>query len=187
MVPPARKGIIEIIQKYSNISNLISISSSTYVSFDKNPLTVIDYDNKTSRLETNRNADNFFKITFKESKLLINAYRIRSGNTGVNSSHLKNWSLYGSNDEQNWVLLDRKENNAALNGPYFTHIFKIKNPQGPFSSFKINETDSWCLFKKMMFGEFDVYDTSLNDLYKRCSYIKTYHFHRIITLIYLIS
>ena len=187
MIPPARKGFIEILQKYLNVSKLISISSSTYGTLDRNPLNAIDYKDKNSRFETLEGADNFFKITFKETKLLVNAYRIRSGNTSKNSSHMKNWSLYGSNDEQNWVLLDRKENNAALNGPYFTHIFKIKNPQGPFSSFKINETDSWCLFKKMMFGEFDVYDTSLNDLYKRCSYIKTYHFHIIITIIYLIS
>ena len=151
MIPPARKGFIEILQKYLNISKLISISSSTYDSFDRNPLNTIDYKNKNSRLETSGGVDNFFKITFKETKLLVNAYRIRSGNTSKNSSHMKNWSLYGSNDEQNWVLLDRKENNAALNGPYFTNLFKIKRPQESFSSFKINETDSWYKHKKMMF------------------------------------
>ena len=90
-------------------------------------------------------------------RLRLNAYRIKSSENGFNASHLKSWSFYGSNDDKEWTLIDRKEDKNVLNGHLFNEMFVLNKVIRPFSMFMLNETLSWFYPNKIMFAEFDVY------------------------------
>lgn len=50
--------------------------------------------------------------------LNLNSYLIQSNFTRPNADrHLNSWNIKGSNDKNNWVLLDERENESKLNGP----------------------------------------------------------------------
>ena len=172
-----RIGIIELLLKYYKLDDIISTSSSNLELPGNIPKNVFDFKNKNKRLETNRDIkDSFFSFTLKNISITVSHYRIRSANEKENQSHLKNWTLYGSNDNNIWTLIDRRTDITSLNGPLFSSIFMIDNPKGPFSTYKINETESYNFPTKIMFSEIDLYDNFYQKtfLYYQCTLNKHY-------------
>ena len=186
MIPTTSKGTIELLTKYTSIEDIIAATSSPLTA-DRKPTNALNYSDKDSKFETQPSGVNYFCLTFIKNSIAIKAYRIRSSSDGKGYSHLKSWSLYGSNDNTEWTLLDRRKNVNFLNGPYLTHIFKIRHSKGSFSSFLINETDSWWRSEKIMFSEFDVYETNCRELCQQCTCNKSSRFRVVIVLIILLS
>lgn len=57
----------------------------------------------------------------------MTSYSIRTSYYGKDCFHPKSWKLMGSNDHQNWELIDIKENNDELNDSQRTSRFKCIN------------------------------------------------------------
>lgn len=69
--------------------------------------------------------DSYIKFDFGQSKrIYLHSYLIRSNCGSPSTSfHAKSWRIEGSNDESDWKLLDHRENDETLNGPYkFNHF-----------------------------------------------------------------
>jgi hypothetical protein len=63
---------------------------------------------------------------FKELRVIPTHYTIRSRyDDSVNNDNLKSWFVEGSIDGQDWVELDRKENNRLINGQNLVHTFHV--------------------------------------------------------------
>ena len=66
-------------------------------------------------------------IDFKQRKVQLCGYSIMSYDDPINYAHLKNWKLEGSNDENNWITIDKRENNFDLNDKFKIAHFQILN------------------------------------------------------------
>ena len=51
--------------------------------------------------------------------------------------HLKNWVIEGSNDQNQWIEIDRKENNFDFNGSNYQHYFPITKSENVFQYIRI--------------------------------------------------
>ena len=169
-------GVIQLIQRKHRLEDILEIESSPIIGETRKASNVFNYKDKDLRFESEAGQSTFFKFSFKNIGLYISSYRIRSSDNGVNYSHPKSWSLYGSNNNSTWELLDRRENLDDLNGYLRNEMFTLDKVIGPFNTFKINETTSWWYVNKLMFSEFDVYDKVIIDAYRFCC--KTIHVKR---------
>ena len=159
-------GVIQVLQKIHNLDDFLEVESSDPFDDSRKAKNSFDYKHTDLRFETKPYDITYFKFSFKSISLCINAYRIKSSENGFNASHLRSWSFYGSNDDKEWTLIDRKEDESVLNGYLFNEMFVLNKVVGPFSMFMINETLSWLYLKKIMFAEFDVYDQSVIAAYR---------------------
>lgn len=87
----------------------------------------VDLDNVQSQVITNSERNSWLMYDFKNLKVRPTHYSIRSRPCGSNNFHLKSWVIEGSNDQNNWIVLDYRNN-----------IDKLNN-KSAFSTFKINE------------------------------------------------
>jgi len=131
-------GIIKYLQdKYGpDLQNqgiiTISASSCLYNSFHEK---VIDYSWDDRYISSNR-PGNWLEINFKQMKVKVTGYTLKTANYD-NYSHLKNWVIEGSLDKENWIEIDRQENNNVLNGANFQHYFSIPRITSPFQYIRI--------------------------------------------------
>ena len=159
-------GVIQVLQKTHNLDDFLEVESSEPHSIDRIPQNAFDYKQKDLKFETLANGNNYFKFSFKNIGIWIKSYRIKSSQNDFNASHLRSWSFYGSNDNKEWALIDRRDDESVLNGYLFNEMFVLDKVVGPFSMFKINETLSWFFIEKIMFTEFDVYDPTVISAYR---------------------
>ena len=73
-------------------------------------------------------------------------YSIRSNNWsgGQGYCHPKSWKIEGSNDNNNWTLLDKRTNDRSLDGSGFSNTFEIeesKTTNEYFQYLRITQTD----------------------------------------------
>ena len=132
------EGIISYLKKkYGNDihdQEIISISSS---STEKNkPEQVIDY-NFQDFWCSSMIIGSWLEINFRQFKVKLNGYSLKSSNAKINERHLKNWIIEGSNDRGNWTEIDKKENNFDLNGPNYEQYFPISNADNFFQYIRI--------------------------------------------------
>ena len=130
------EGIIKYLQ---NKSESISITASSVASDNYNlygPENLIDY-NSNSSYQSDDNAENWIEINFKEKKVKINGYSLRTYGYGYNGYNLKNWVIEGSKDKNQWIEIDKKENNFDLNGSYLEHYFPISKLTDAFQYIRL--------------------------------------------------
>ena len=63
----------------------------------------------------------FFCIGFKEHRVIPTNFELSQ-----NSAHPKSWIIEASNDNDNWDVIDERNNCPFLNGRNFIHTFIIK-------------------------------------------------------------
>jgi hypothetical protein len=63
----------------------------------------------------------FQKLRIKSTDYSIRSYH----NGGVNTYHLKSWTIEVSSDGSNWKEIDHRENNNDLNGASFIKTFSV--------------------------------------------------------------
>jgi hypothetical protein len=102
---------------------LISATGSTTVSAARN---VADLQSD-SCFCSNDQPNQWLCYDFKDLRVGVTHYIIRSqgGKSGVN--HLRSWVIEGSEDNSNWMELDRRENDSGLNGPSLVCSFEVRN------------------------------------------------------------
>jgi len=71
--------------------------------------------------------------------LIPNYYTLRHGGNSK-ADCLRNWTLQGSNDAKNWVLLIRHSSDSSLNGNFATCSWPILNCTQPYRFFRVLQT-----------------------------------------------
>lgn len=132
-------GLMNYLRKNSNIKDEISITNSSYGG-GKDPFDLVKYEDKKCYYETSSNDSNsWICFEFKNHKIIPSSYIIRSYYTDGNW-HLKSWNIEGSNDNTNWVILDKQQDNSLLNGGNNVHLFPISNNSQSFKYLRIHLT-----------------------------------------------
>ena len=122
-----------IIQKLTNVcegnvieKEAVSVTSSSLFNPSKYPL--INVVQEDGDWASGSNGDGWLKFDFKENRVLINSYSLRS-NSKYWSAQPKSWKVEGSNDDQTWETLDEQTDNELLHGPLREEVFKCKETQ----------------------------------------------------------
>ena len=71
--------------------------------------------------------DSWIKFDFKERKVLLDRYTLKTVNDPKGSVHLKNWVLEVSDDDNNFTEIDKHKNCRLLNGPLRTKTFEVSH------------------------------------------------------------
>ena len=104
----------------------------------------------------------FWSICF-DNPAYIQYYKFQEPNYGVGSeaAHQKHWIFYGSNNDNEWIILDEKENMTEHNAPNYLGIYKVRKA-GAFKCFKIFAKESWASDYNpcLTFRNFDIFQTS---------------------------
>ena len=88
---------------------------------DYNPYNCVDLKDKKSCFESGDEEDSWICYDFQNLKVRPNSYSIRSYMNGDN--HLQSWCIEGSNDKENWTILDERRNETSLDGTGRTNTF----------------------------------------------------------------
>ena len=135
------EGIIKNLQKKFGPNlheqGIISITASApdRSCFNK-PEQVIDYNWNNNWCSPNT-PNNWLEINFKQQKVKINGYSLKTYKYSLCANHLKNWVIEGSNDQNQWIEIDRKENNFDFNGSNYQHYFPITKSENVFQYIRI--------------------------------------------------
>ena len=124
-------GIIDYLRTKSNgkVDDEINFMSSSndggdYPSYV--PRTVALFDDHSKCFVSGNKPGSWICLDFKEHRVIPTDYTIRSCDGGTNNHHLKSWVVECSNDNNEWKVVDERENESSLNGPLCAHIFKIQ-------------------------------------------------------------
>ena len=93
--------------------------------------------------------NSWFLINFKDKKVDVRGYSIKTYNGSTNGTHLKSWKLEGSNDEETWIKLDEVTNCIELNKPKGVFSKEITS-FGYFQYIRIFQTDKNCFGSNTM-------------------------------------
>lgn len=100
------------------------VSDKGEVLFDNNSNTQVTLDSKTPTVD----------YEFKEGKQLVKMYTVTSSSSGAEKDP-KSWVLKGSNDGENWTVLDERKN-EKFQWRLYTRAFVIKN-SGKYAYYKL--------------------------------------------------
>lgn len=123
-------GILQYLQNHSNDQkNLFEISSSSIMNNDnsRSPSNVVLFDDRKN-IFTSENVENsWICFDFGKRKVVPLNYSIRSCSSVKSCANLKSWIVEGSNDNYNWLILDKQINSQLLNGSSMVQSFNVNN------------------------------------------------------------
>lgn len=113
--------------KDENVFNEIDItSSSTYLNDDEySARNVIQYEDRNKEFCSKDVKNSWLCVDFKNHRIVLSDYSIRSFFGEKNEEHPKSWVVEGSNDKNDWEIIDEHNNNASLNGENLVQTFSI--------------------------------------------------------------
>lgn len=154
-------GIIKYLKNHSNgkIENELNVTAiSFYDEFV--PLNVTEFDDEKKWFRTNDGVDdNWICFDFKDKKVNLTKYEMKSIPFDQNLEHPKFWVVEGSNDKEKWKEIDSINNCQYLNGKNLTHIFNVNNSSSEaYRYIKIRQTGvNWRDTKYFMIGSVELY------------------------------
>ena len=87
---------------------------------------------------------NFIDFDFGQRKIKISSYTIRSNKNPENGRyHPKTWKICGSNDKENWDIIDQQVDCNELNGPYKQHHFVCDQVKNKYRYIRYIQEDSF--------------------------------------------
>lgn len=107
---------------------IIEIASSSVHDKSKihQPISAIDYENSNYFHSSITDKDAWLCIDFKKHKIKLSQYSLKSNATvGKNWYNIQNWCIEGSNDKQNWIVLDERKNDKSLDDINAMNTFDI--------------------------------------------------------------
>lgn len=123
------------------INNLTDYSNSIYVNY-------YDMEGKP-HYNSNRSIEqSWIQFDFGIRKINLESYLIRSNSSGLGESyHPKSWTILGSNDENQWAILDRRVSDLNLNGSLNQCHFICPNlnQNEKYRYIKYVQDDTWSL------------------------------------------
>ena len=105
--------------------NIVDITSSSKLENESfKAENVVEQSNNLGFGTKNEN-DSCIQFDFKERRVLLESYTLKTMNWPENYGHLKSWIIEVSNDGQNYIEIDRHENSDLFNGRLRTETFKV--------------------------------------------------------------
>lgn len=117
-------GVFNYLRKNSNINDEVNATYWPTREYDVKCLT--DFSN-TKNFYTQDKPNSWICFEFKKHKIIPSNYTIKSHNCSPNCCQPKSWRIDGSNDNNEWIQLDKQENCTYLNGANLIHTFDINN------------------------------------------------------------
>lgn len=115
-------GIFKYLLSDGNIDEKLNITSSSILSDSYIPKNAILCNDHNKLFYSGNQKNNWLRIDFKEHKVILNNYTIKSHNT---PRTMKNWVIEGSNDNSNWTILDKRTNCEDVKGGNQVHTFSM--------------------------------------------------------------
>jgi hypothetical protein len=104
---------------------LVSITDSSHAGDSYIGKFAADLGNANSYFHSNNSPGQWLCYDFKNSRVSLTHYSIRTPPYGQNWHHLKSWVIEISNDGSNWTEVDRRVNNNDLNGTSLIGTYSI--------------------------------------------------------------
>ena len=115
-----------------HLKGVVEITTSSTDGAEYHPWSIADL-GTNSRSRSRDAPDQWLCYDFKDRSVCPTSYTIRTYDCAPGSCHLKSWVLEGWDTRMaRWVILDRRENNAALNGTHAVSNFEITRPDKTF-------------------------------------------------------
>lgn len=158
-------GIIDYLRNNSkeDIYNIIDITSSSIRNSNEalSPRNAILFDDKTKDFISDDLEDSWICFDFKDHSVIPKSYTIRSYNRSPSLHHPKSWVIEGSNDKENWVIIDEQRESGVLNRRDQIHTFVIKNQNSKdFRYLRMRQTTlNWVGNHQLCMGSIEFYGT----------------------------
>ena len=136
-----------------HLQNVVHITASSIYSESYKAENIVEQNNNIFGTKSEPNS--WIQFDFKEKKVLLDHYTLKTMNWNVNSGHLKSWILEVSNDGKNYIEIDRHENCDLLNGCLKTATFKVScsTPQQFVRLTQIGP--SWCFLNCLFLNQIE--------------------------------
>ena len=76
-------------------------------------------------IQTEDKEKSWILYDFLNKKISVSKYAIKTANFEENGPNLKGWNIEGSNDGENWTLIDKRSSYEGLNGPRLHQLFDV--------------------------------------------------------------
>lgn len=136
----------------------IEITSNSVYDSSKNPKNLVDYEDTYSEYYSKGDdgKEHVIVFDFKDKLIQLESYTIQSRFSGPNNVNLKNWVFEVSNDGSfdDWIVVDRRDNDATLNGSNIIHNFELNQKKAGFYRYvRLRQTgDSWYSYDHKTIG-----------------------------------
>lgn len=130
-----------------NDKGIVNVTASSENSKSRLAKFAVDLDNIKTYFRSDDQQNAWLMFDFKEKKIHPTHYSIRTKPTGKDGEHAKNWVVEASNDNKNWIKLDEKKDETALNDESAFHTFQIQEkirPDQYFQYIRIRQTGTNC-------------------------------------------
>ena len=89
-------------------------------------------------------SNGWIEFDFLKRNINITSYTLRTSQCGTNGCyHAKSWRILGSNDRENWEIIDQRVNNPSLNGEYKQCRFECSRSDKYYRYIRYIQDDSW--------------------------------------------
>ena len=149
------KGIL------TKIGRKVEITASSIFSESVSPQNVIDFSNNKTKYFSSQNSPNsWICFDFKNISVSLYNYSLQSDfSESKTIESPKSWVIEGSNDKDEWSIIDQKSDVVFTNQKRFLHTFTIQDPnKTPFRFIRMKMTDSnWNKSNFLKFGSIELF------------------------------
>lgn len=101
------------------------MTSDSICSNDYHPKKLLDFNSKDDYAAVYCYEYPWICFDFKDMRIKISKYSIKSSKFSENTGHIKNWVIEISDDGKQWNEIDKHSNYSGLNGPNIIKTFNV--------------------------------------------------------------
>lgn len=139
----AFRGIIDHLTKESggNVSEngTVNITSTGNDGFSYSEKNIVDLHNSQNYYQSNEVSNAWLKYDFIGRKINLTHYSIRNRHD-YDANHVRNWVIEGSNNNNEWTILDTHQNDETMKGRNGVHTFEIKKHEEYYRYLRLRQT-----------------------------------------------
>ena len=154
------KGIFwklsEVIGGNPSRRSYVKLSSSSKTI--KDSLAGIIQSNWNDSILTGSKEGHYITIDFKKHKIDLTRYSLRTGQRPKGIDHLRSWKIEGSNDKENFELIDNRKDSRALNGSQNVFLSDPIKCKEPYRYIRLTMLDkNWSGKKRLFLQRFELF------------------------------
>lgn len=135
----------------------VSITTNSLNRNSEEPKNLVDYQ-KDNYYYSKNESKATINFDFKDKKVQLTNYSIKSYDNSTNGYHLKDWVVEVSNDAEHWKNVDERTNESRLNGTKITATFDTKQTDEFYRYVRLYQTGpSWYGNYCMLFYNLEFY------------------------------